>query len=498
MSQKRLVPPASALMQSVRGVGYDARTALADVVDNSVSAGATTVWVRFVWRGSQSFVTVLDDGCGMNSSTIDAAMTLGSKSPTETRASHDLGRFGLGLKTASLSQCSRLAISSRARSDRQESRVWDLKVVAETNDWIVSEELSDIEQEAAEALALLESGTIVIWSCLDRMVGFAPEDDERARLDFQRIAQAVEQHLAMVFHRYLDGIRPKLRLFMQGTSDEFRIKPWDPFCTSHAATQQLPEVRRGGLSGSVVVQGFVLPHKDRFDDATFDLVGGPTGWAGQQGFYVYRNERMVVSGSWLGLGSPRKWNKDEQHKLARLRLDLPNSADMLWSVDIKKSSALPPLDLRDWLTRYAFRIRDAAREVFVHRGVRAPAAAQAAFASAWISDSDKSRYRVNRLHPVVAAILEAPGAQKTAIEHALRLLETTIPVQRIWLDVSERPEASSSARDQLDHAVVAQLAKDMIARLMAGKKLTQPEALSRLRLIEPFDQFPELIASLEK
>lgn len=497
MSQKRLVPPAAALMQSVRGVGYDAKTALADIVDNSVSAGATTVWVRFVWCGSKSFVAILDDGCGMNSSTIDAAMTLGSRSPTEVRTSRDLGRFGLGLKTASLSQCSRLAVSSRAIGGQRESRVWDLQVVTETNDWIVGEELSDVEQQAAESLNSLGSGTIIIWSHLDRLVGSAPEDDERARLDFQRIAHGVEQHLAMVFHRYLEGTRPRLRIFMQGTTDEFRVKSWDPFCAWHAATQQMPEVKRGGLAGSVVLQGFVLPHKDRFESAAFDIAGGPTGWSGQQGFYVYRNERMVVSGSWLGLGAPRKWNKDEQHKLARLRLDLPNSADMQWSVDIKKSSALPPLDLRDWLTRYADRVRDDAREVFVHRGVRAPAGEQAAFSPAWIPDADKSRYRVNRLHPIVQSILEAPGAQKTAIEQALRLLETTIPVHRIWLDVSERPEAPSSARDQLDHGDVTRLLKDMVARLMTGKKLTRAEALSRLRLMEPFDQFPDLIASLE-
>jgi hypothetical protein len=136
--------------------------------------------------------------------------------------------------------------------------------------------------------------------------------------------------------------------------------------------------------------------------------------------------------------------------------------------------------------------------VFVHRGVRAPAREQAAFSPVWNAAAGKSHYRVNRLHPVIASILDAPGAQKTAIEQALRLLESTIPVQKIWLDVSEQPEAPSSARDQLDFAVVERLAKDMIARLVAGKKITEAEALGRLRLMEPFDQFPELIASLEK
>lgn len=293
------------------------------------------------------------------------------------RESTDLGRFGLGLKTASFSQCSRLVVASRRQGCPVSVRVWDLATVLKTDDWIVDDELAPEEEALVAPLADVASGTIVLWRRLDRLVGEAQVDDEKSRLDFQRTAREVEGHVAMVFHRYLEGSRPRLRIFVNGNSDEFRIRPWDPFCTTHSATQQMPEVRRGSADGFIQLQGFVLPHKDRFEADDYVAAGGPAGWTSQQGFYVYRNQRLLVSGSWLGLGQPKRWARDEQHKLARIRLDVPNSLDSSWSIDIKKSTAKPPLDLREWLTRHAERVRFDAREVFVHRGARITSATQA-------------------------------------------------------------------------------------------------------------------------
>lgn len=485
-------------MQSVRGVGYDARSAIADLVDNSIAAGAQSVWIRFLWEGAASSVAILDDGHGMASEQLDLAMMLGSRSPLAHRKTSDLGRFGLGLKTASLSQCSRLIVASRRDGLPVAVRVWDLCVVQDTNDWLVEDEVDASELGLLSELETMESGTLVLWRHLDRLVGKAQENDEKARLDFQRTSRDVESHLAMTFHRYLEGSRPRLRIFMNGAADEFRIRPWDPFCSSHPATQQLPEVRRGTRSGTVVMQGFVLPHKDRLDTAEHERAGGPGGWVGQEGFYVYRNERLLVPGSWLGLGQPRKWTKDEQHKLARVRLDLPNSADADWAIDIKKSRAQPPLELKDWLSRNAERVRQEAKEVFIHRGTRVPAASQAEFSPIWLSDSwGALRYRINREHPLVAAMLAQQSGQRSAIESVLRMLESTIPVHRIWLDVADRPEIPPPVRTQLQEEDVRKLALDLLNRLMNGQNLSRSAALHRIRHTEPFDQFADLLNALD-
>jgi hypothetical protein len=252
-------------------------------------------------------------------------------------------------------------------------------------------------------------------------------------------------------------------------------------------------------AGAVVVTGFVLPHKDRFDTAdAVELAGGSAGWAAHQGFYVYRNERLLVPGSWLGLGRPRHWNKDERHKLARIRLDLPTALDVEWQIDVKKSKAAPPLALRDWLTRNADVIRAEAREVFVHRGNRAPAKLQAEFCPVWLADAGSSaRYRINRAHPAVSAALSVGPAAKTIVEQTLRLLETTVPIHRIWLDVAEKPEAPSPTKQQLLDEEVATTAAHLLERLMTGHSLTRIAALQRLRHLEPFDQYPEVLAALE-
>ncbi|MCC6929815.1 MAG: ATP-binding protein [Gemmatimonadaceae bacterium] len=497
MAQKQLTPPASALMQSIRGVGYDAKTAVADLIDNSIAAGASTVWLEFRWDGRDSTVTLLDDGRGMAPEELDRAMTLGSRSPLEQRAASDLGRFGLGLKTASLSQCARLLVASKAAQCDVHTRVWDLALVHRTDQWLVEDRSEGSEGELLRPLDAMNSGTVVVWRLLDRLVGDVCTDDSRARLDFQRTSREVEAHLGMVFHRFIEGMRPKLRIYVNGETEEFRVKGWDPFLTAHPSTQQMPEVRRGSSAGTVVLQGFVLPHKDRFDGDEYEVAAGPAGWTSQEGFYVYRGQRLLVSGSWLGLGKPKRWIRDEQHKLARIRLDLPNTLDAAWNIDVKKSAALPPLELRDWLTRNAEGIRSAAREVYVHRGSPLPPGRRAAFSPAWLSGAGNSpAYLINREHPVVAELLRTTPAQRAIVERAFRLLETTVPVHRIWLDVSERPEAPASTSEQLDAETVEKLAKDLLSRLEAGQKMSRANALEVLRLTEPFDQFPAILASL--
>lgn len=497
MARKRLDPPAAALIQSLRGVGYDTRTAIADLIDNSITAESTQVHLQFVWRGTQSYVSLLDNGYGMDAPTLDRAMLLGSWSPLAERRSSDLGRFGLGLKTASFSQCSRLIVASKRLEEPLAVRVWDLGVVRETNDWLVEDGVHPEEEPLLAPLASIESGTLVIWTNLDLLVGRSAPDDERARLAFQRASQQVESHLSMVFHRYLEGPRPKLRMYVNGDGDEFRVRPWDPFCTAHGSTQQMPEVRRGTRDGVVVMQGFILPHKDRLSTEEHDQAAGPGGWVSQQGFYVYRNNRLLVSGSWLGLGTPSRWTKGEQHKLARIRLDVPTTGDASWAIDIKKSRATPPLDLRDWLERNGAAIRSEAREVFVHRGARRPAAAAAAFSPAWLSDSAGDfRYRVNRDHPAIAALLAAQQPSRASIEGVFRLLESTLPLHRIWLDVADRPETPAATHVQLPPEDALRIARDLVGRLMSGQRLTLQAAVERLRHTEPFDQYPSILAAL--
>jgi|GEM_PF-929239 len=395
-AKSRSAPPrASAMIEALRGLGYSTATALADIIDNSVSADARNVALTFGWDGERSNVTLLDDGDGMDAAALDLAMRLGERSPLDKRDAGDLGRFGLGLKTASFSQCRRLTVAS-TKGDELHCLRWDLDVLAASADdgWHLLEGPAEGSERLLSPLADIAKGTLVLWECLDRIVtpGFGEQD-------FLDLVDTVERHLAMVFHRYLEGSRPRLRLTLNGRP----VAPWDPFLSGHPATYSSPVVRLPSAGGDIEVQCHVLPHKDRLGIDEAESAGGPHGWTAQQGFYVYRNERLLVAGSWLGLGQGRSWTKEEAHRLARIRLDIPNSADAAWKIDIRKSTARPPVGLRAALTRLAEDARSRARKVFAHRGQPIRVGGAQPVVQAWRAEHFKGgmRYRIDDSHPAV-------------------------------------------------------------------------------------------------
>ncbi len=490
-SRSRHAPPrASAMVESLRGLGYSAPTAIADLIDNSISARARTVELHFIWDGAASYIRILDDGCGMTPEILDSAMRLGARNPLDPRSPEDLGRFGLGLKTASFSQCRRLTVASTANGT-QDCLRWDLDVLAESQDdgWYLLEGPHPGSEKLLDPLKGRTDGTLVLWERLDRLVtpGFGQQD-------FLDLIDHVEQHLAMVFHRYLEGSSPRLSILINGKA----VGPWDPFLASHAASFPSPEEPLRGSSGTVLVQSNVLPHKDKLERAVHDRAAGPDGWTAQQGFYVYRNKRLLVSGSWLGLGPGKPWSKEEAFRLARIRVDIPNSADAEWRIDIRKSEARPPAALRPRLTKLAEDAREKARRVFAHRGEQ-PRAESQPILQAWRADrlSDGIRYRIEETHPAVQAVLEQAGTLLPAVKSMLRVIEETVPVQRIWLDTTETREtprnAFSGAPSEAILEVLGELFQGMLNRGMDAAS-----AIQKLLQTDPFHKFPDLVASLRE
>jgi hypothetical protein len=298
-----LAPPkAAAMIESLRGIGYSTAAALADLIDNSISAGCRSVWLEFRFDGPRSTITILDDGSGMTVEELRRAMTLGGIGPLVVRAPNDLGRFGLGLKTASFSQSRCLTVASK-RDGVVSVKRWDLDYIArpEVGDWRLLSTPRTGSENIFAALDAIEHGTLVVWESLDRIVGSAKTEDKAAGDAFYNLAARVEQHLGMVFHQFLEGGFPDLRIMNGG----HRIKAWDPFLRSDLATSRTPIETINSANGVVEIEGFVLPHKDQLGSA-YDQAGGLEGWTAQQGFYVYRNRRMLVSGGWLVVLAKRR------------------------------------------------------------------------------------------------------------------------------------------------------------------------------------------------
>ena len=238
-------PHASTLIEALRGLGYTAATALADIIDNSIAAGATEVRLQFRWDGPSSCITITDDGCGMTAAELAAAMRFGSRDPLERRAPGDLGRFGLGLKTASFSQARRLTVASR-KSGQVCCLRWDLdEITRGGGSWHMLQGPALGSEHLVAQVASVESGTVVAWELLDRLVTAAFREN-----DMLDLIDQVERHLAMVFHRRIGG-RRRFRILV----NEQEVRPWDPFLAGHPDTWSSPEERMATMDGPVVVPG---------------------------------------------------------------------------------------------------------------------------------------------------------------------------------------------------------------------------------------------------
>lgn len=494
-------PGAGAMIESLRAVGYNLPTAIADVIDNSISAEARNVWLDFEWNGSDSWISIRDDGHGMSEYELTSAMRPGSKSPLEVRSPEDLGRFGLGLKTASFSQCRSLSVITKDHTGNTSERRWDLSYVEKHNEWRLLKSATETARSIAESLSDQRSGTIVVWEILDRVVDNSPVNSSSAHKRFLKQLDDVREHLAMTFHRYLETPGKRLSIWINGTSEMNEVEPWDPFLSSNSFTKRTPFEEVDFGDSVVTIKGYVLPHKDKLGTDLHRVASGPKGWNAQQGFYVYRNDRMLVSGDWLKLGRNRAWTKEEHYKLARISIDIPNTLDSQWNLDVKKSTARPPAHIREKLLKLAESVRKDARKVFAHRGEYGPReqGSLEKLERPWksVSRGGHTIYRIRRDHLLVKSLVSALEGAKKEVEELLRYIEETVPIQKIWLDSAEDADGHCAPYEGLGESVIEADIKSAIRRLV-DSGMPMNEAKQKLAMIEPFNRQRAFIDSLSE
>ena len=464
-------PDAQCLLEALRGMDYTPASAIADLIDNSISANATEVHLLFLPqndRNPKPIVVIADNGAGMTSDELLKAMRLGGINPRNTRDITDLGRFGLGLKTASFSQCRRLTVYSR-KNKKSSCFCWDLDYIAnnkENGGWNILDGRIPSHPEIKKLISGMKHGTVVIWEELDR---FLPEGISEE--NFIEAIKSVELYLRLYFHRFLQSTAQRLKIFVNGRS----IKALDPFMETNSRTSKSPEQKLGSNEDSVSFCGFILPHKDKLTSDQYIEGGCINGWVSHEGFYIYRNERLLLPGSWLGLGrhshDKKRWIQDELHQLVRIRLDITNRCDENWKIDIRKSSASPPLSIQKELTRLAERLREQARKVYVFRGGYKPRQEMEDYSYVWVpmeNQQGKIRYRINTEHPLITSLLQKSGNLSSDIQSLFRILEDTVPVQKIWLDSAEGknigtfPEQDSTGSNTQQYKQILEIIQSML------------------------------------
>jgi len=478
------VPEASSMIETFRAIGYNIETAIADIIDNSISANAKNIWINFEWKGSKTWLSIKDDGIGMNDAELIQAMRPGSKNPLQERNQKDLGRFGLGLKTASFSQARRLTVISKKADYNSVFWTWDLDFVNQTGNWDLIKYLPDENLETE--ISKLTTGTIVLWNDIDRVVKDFNQDDSKAEFKFNQTMEQVKKHLAMVFHKFIE--QSKINIYFQ----DKKVNAWNPFLSNEKATQEFPPEKI--QNGKVKIEGFVLPHKSKISEETYKNAEGVKGWNEQQGFYIYRNERLLLAGDWLGL-----FRKEEHYKLARIQIELPNTLDESWQIDIKKSIARPPLVFREQIRAYALKVRQQAVEVYRHKGKSVKQIAGQKFVPLWVDHKrgDKWFYKINRENPILTKIKEqAKKDSDKAIEMLLRFIEETIPSKSIYIKESEQPELQGTPFEDTNHEIIRITMQAMYSSLIKQGK-TDEEAKAIISNIEPFNNFIHFLEFLK-
>jgi hypothetical protein len=327
-------------------------------------AGAERIEVIIRFEGVDSNVLICDDGCGMSPNGLVEALRFGSR---RSYGSSDLGRYGLGLKTASLSQCrSVTVVSRRAPGGPVSSRELNLDTIIEWDDWLIT---SPNERRIRSAREMLgeNRGTVVVWRNLDRILPERNPDGGWARRRVEHLASKTAEHLRMVFHRFLEGIEDRrLTITVNGE----KLLPWNPFAPDEERTQNLGrqtfELAAGETLGEVRLERYVLPAKDDFSSLTrFEEMSGPLKWNRQQGLYIYRANRLVQWGGWAGIRGI-----DEHLKLARASLDFDTELDELFQINVAKMRVAVPAQLKQLLERPINDLCIAANQVYRDRAGR--------------------------------------------------------------------------------------------------------------------------------
>ncbi|MBT4700661.1 MAG: ATP-binding protein [Rhodospirillaceae bacterium] len=461
-------PDATALMMSARSFGnYDLPAALADLIDNSITAEASEVLIDCAFNDGEPVVRISDNGHGMSRDELVVAMRPASRDPREVRAPNDLGRFGWGMKSASFSQCLRLTVISQKAGTFSGAR-WDLE---QLGNWDM-EILSDKEcRELSSEFLKEKTGTELIWEKCDRL----SENGSITSSKFNELISNTMDSLALIFHRFISGSNGASRtaIILNGTE----IEGFDPFYSEHRSTQVLDEELPVIGSDPVVVRPYILPHFGKLPSAQQQRLEGPEGMIRNQGFYVYRNNRLIIHGTWF-----RLVRHGELSQLFRISVDIPNSLDSEWKITLDKSDAQLPVALQDRLRDVVKNIKKRASAPYRRSPVPTNPRNNTSIWSRHVSRGSV-KYLINREHPFIEGMIKDPDTSKKTIS-LIGIIEQSLPIMSLGGDFSERPNDVVSS--ETDAFKFREFVDQVLPSLLAIVGGDPDKLITHLKNTEPF------------
>ena len=484
MKSKIVLPYAPILVESTRSIGYSFESALADIIDNSLGKNASNIDVYFSSKDPQ-FVAVVDNGVGMTAEELESAMRYGSKSSLEVRDKDDLGCFGLGLKTASLSQCRKLTVITK-KEEHYYAACWDLDHIIQEKDWSLiwysSEEARKLQH--ADYLKDYDSGTIVIWQEFDRIVNGAANPQKV----FDEKIERARSHVALVFHRYMDNevIGNRVRIFFNNGP----VEPVDPFLTTNPATQPLSEQTLRIDDSIIRVKPYILPFASKVSAKDKKKLGELSDLRSNQGFYIYRNKRLIIWGTWFRLIKAQELNK-----LARIRVDIPNTLDSIWEIDIKKSTASLPDMIKRNLVAVVENSIGRSERVYRYRG-RPTTNDNLEHVWETIDNRGKFSYQINREMPLYKMLEDAlDESAQGYLDSFVKAVEDAFPYGDVYYRLAK--DENTIDRSGMEFEEVYQVAVDMIESYRkTGRNISH--LLKNLDQNDYFNRYPDVVKKIRE
>ena len=486
------IPSPDILMNSLRSIGYSFKTALADIIDNSISVDAKNIWIDFPsYNNDNLYITILDDAIGMDDAALFNAMKYGSE--RDEYGENDLGRFGVGLKSASLSQCRMLTVMSKFNGAVHAYR-WDLDEVLRSKEWECLRLDSNEIQECPnyEKLNSLAQGTMVVWQNFD----IAEQKSNGHAYEYlsEKLDES-ESHLCLIFHRFMNRSTSPVCFFINGR----QLKGLDPFLEGSPHHKRNPKTDEGKpvemavkyydkgdeKEAMIKVQTFILPHQDDLSKEDIEALGGMDALKDDQGFFVYRNDRLIIYGTWFRLSS-RNVNA-ELYKYGRIKVDIPNKLDSLWDIDIKKQNAVIPKQIVNLLRKSVMRVCSTSKE---KTGRRVKLNDGENEEQIWIktpSRNGKDTFSINHNSPFVQQCLDSfEDSERARILRMLDAISAHIPFDDIYVSVCNKNQETELSEDREDSLVL--LGVEQFNSIKTIRQCTAEVAFEKLCKYPPFNE----------
>lgn len=421
-------PEPKSHIKTIMHIGYTLNAAVADVIDNSISAGAVSIDIFAPPGLEDPIISILDDGCGMEQEELVRNMRLACRDSEEDPQAGDLGRFGSGMKTASLSQARQLTVISRKHGYPLVAARWDADRIIESNLWNLEvfegDEVNKIEGISPEFPA--KHGTQIIWrklTCIEKGSHARDHDSELA----DKLSK-LKGYIALHFHRFMTG--NDRRVFKLNNTI---IEPVDPFMTDAKGYQEGPAYRYRCKGGHVTIQTHVLPHFKNMDTEHLEKLGGADGIAQMQGIYIYREKRLISAGGWLNMA-----RHSQLGALARVQVDIPSSIDNEWSTDVKKMSIRIPPKVQRLLKIFLHDPVKKSKKVYKYKGT-----VDSANGFWKICENENTKvitYQIESDNELLASLVKkCDRDEKKILVSYLKQLAASLPINHIYAQMSERP-----------------------------------------------------------